>query len=28
VIDDKTPEADLDAMAQAGIRGIRRPACW
>ena len=23
VIDDKTPEADLDAMAQAGIRGIR-----
>lgn len=23
VIDDKTPEADLDAMSQAGIRGIR-----
>ena len=23
VIDDKTPEADLDAMGQAGIRGIR-----
>jgi predicted TIM-barrel fold metal-dependent hydrolase len=23
VIDDKTPESDLDAMAQAGIRGIR-----
>ena len=23
VIDDKTPEADLDAMQQAGIRGIR-----
>ncbi|MGA2288318.1 amidohydrolase family protein, partial [Bradyrhizobium sp.] len=23
VIDDKTPEADLDAMNQAGIRGIR-----
>jgi len=23
VIDDKTPEADLDAMAQAGVRGIR-----
>src|SRR5258708_13004286 len=23
VIDDKTPEADLDAMKQAGIRGIR-----
>src|ERR1700738_806647 len=24
VIDEKTPEADLDAMNQAGIRGIRR----
>src|SRR5438309_11058283 len=23
VIDDKTPEAELDAMAQAGVRGIR-----
>ena len=23
VIDDKTPESDLDAMSQAGIRGIR-----
>src|SRR5260370_8658917 len=23
VIDDKTPEGDLDAMNQAGIRGIR-----
>src|SRR5438128_5145775 len=23
VIDDKTPESDLDAMARAGIRGIR-----
>src|ERR1700712_514370 len=23
VIDDKTPDADLDAMAEAGIRGIR-----
>src|SRR6478735_7557056 len=23
VIDDKTPESDLDAMAKAGIRGIR-----
>src|SRR6516164_8331172 len=23
VIDDKTPESDLDAMGQAGIRGIR-----
>src|SRR5439155_13457121 len=23
VIDDKTPETDLDAMGQAGIRGIR-----
>jgi len=29
VIDDKTPESDLDAMQQAGFRGIRsilRPA--
>ena len=23
VIDEKTPESDLDAMSQAGIRGIR-----